>query len=55
MFVAEYVKDDKLIRVYSENGKRVVTAEPYRRTNPVVANGYFPIKKPIEENKSNEH
>lgn len=49
MFIAEYIKDDMLIRVFSENGKRVVITQPYRRTKPVVLNGYFPIKK--EEKK----
>jgi len=32
MFIAEYIKDGYLIRVYSENGKRTVSVFPYGKT-----------------------
>ena len=44
-FVAEYIKNGKLIRVYSENGKRTVTKESYKQKVPKVSNGYIPRRR----------
>lgn len=44
-FVAEYIKNGKLIRVYSEHGKRVITELPLNKREPKVPNGYIPRLK----------
>lgn len=48
-FVAEYVKDGKLIRVYSEHGKKIVTELPLSKQEPKVLNGYIPRKKCVKK------
>ena len=45
MQIAEYVKDGQLVRVYSENGKRTVIKEPYKKSIPIVKNGYIPRRR----------
>lgn len=45
MFIAEYVKDGNIIRVYSEHGKRVVTSEPYTPRRREKQNGYQRIHR----------
>ena len=43
MFIAEYVLDGKLIRVYSEGGRKSVTSEKYIPGKlPSVTTGYIP-------------
>lgn len=47
MFIAEYVLDGKLIRVYSENGRKNVTCEEYvpGKMPLLVKSGYIPWKR----------
>lgn len=57
MFIAEYVQSGKLVRVYSENGKKIVTREKYIKGTYNIPNGYIPWKREryYGEEESKDH